>query len=138
MTTGFSGGCHCGAIRYASSADPVYAGHCQCSDCRRFSGTGHSSHLAVPQAAVTITGNARSYDVKADSRNTVGRAFCPNCGAQVYSTNSGMPALVFLRASSLDDPSVFRPQMVVYKRSAPAWDHVDPSLPAFDTMPPGR
>jgi hypothetical protein len=48
-----------------------------------------------------------------------------------------MPGVVFPRASSLDDPEIAKPQMVVFTSRAPSWDHVDPELPAFPTMPEG-
>jgi hypothetical protein len=47
-----------------------------------------------------------------------------------------MPGMVFVRASSLDDPNVFKPQMVVYTDRAASWDYIDPSLPSFAAMPP--
>lgn len=136
MTIPFSGGCLCGAVRYQCSAEPVVAGHCQCEPCRRSSGTGHCSHLGVPEDAVSLSGETTVYEAKADSGNTVGRAFCPACGAAVHSVNSGMPGMVFLRASSLDDLEVFKPQMVVYTRSGASWDKIDSNLPGFETMPP--
>ena len=46
-----------------------------------------------------------------------------------------MPGLVFVRASSLDDPEVFKPQMVVYTTRAASWDHMDATLPTFPAMP---
>ncbi len=136
MNLPFQGGCLCGALRYECSAEPMVSGHCQCMDCRKDSGTGHGSHMAVPKPAVAISGEAKTFEKSADSGNTVGRAFCPNCGSSVYSVNSGMPGLIFLRASSLDDPDIFKPQMVVYTRSGPAWDHMAPDLPSFETYPP--
>ena len=42
MSVPFEGGCLCGAVRYTCNAEPVFAGHCHCVDCRRSSGTGHS------------------------------------------------------------------------------------------------
>ena len=138
MSSPFQGGCLCGDVRYQCSAEPMMSGHCQCNDCRRASGTGHSSHLAVPMNAVSILGAVKVYDRKADSGNVVGRAFCPSCGSPVYSVNSGMPGLMFLRASSLDDLEVFKPQVVVYTKRAAPWDHIDPNLPAFETMPPAQ
>ena len=138
MNLPLQGGCLCGALRYVCSAEPVFSGHCQCTDCRKDSGTGHSSHMAVPKAAVAISGEAKIFEKKADSGNTVGRAFCPNCGSSVYSVNSAMPDLIFLRASSLDDPGIFKPQMVVYTRSGPAGDHRAPCLPGLRAAPPGR
>jgi hypothetical protein len=128
---GFSGGCHCGAVRYTCSAEPLWAGHCQCSDCRRLSGTGHVSSLAVPLEALRLTGTPRGYTHRADSGNTLTRFFCATCGAPLYSVNSGYPAMAYLRASSLDDPALFKPQTVAWSSSAPAWDYMDPALPHY-------
>ncbi len=64
------------------------------------------------------------------SGNTVGRASYPDCGSSVYNVNSGVPDLIFLRASILDDPDIFKPQMVVYTKSGPAWDHMAPDCRA--------
>lgn len=132
---GFSGGCLCGAVRYQSSADPAMMGHCHCVDCRRSSGTGHCSHLVVPTESLTLTGKLAGYDHASDSGNLVTRSFCPVCGCAIHSTNSAMPGMTFLRASSLDDLEVFKPQMVVYASRAPSWDAIS-GLPTFDTMPP--
>lgn len=135
MKVVFSGGCLCGAVRYESTGEPVATGHCQCIDCRKSSGSGHCSHMGVHKNAFRVTGEVRFYESPADSGNIVGRGFCPVCGAAVYSVNSGMPGLAFVRASSLDDPEVFKPQMVVYTSRGPSWDRLDPDLPKFATMP---
>ena len=134
----FSGGCLCGAVRYESTSEPTVTGHCYCVDCRKTSGSGHCSHVGLPDAALRVTGEVKFYDAPADSGNTVSRGFCPTCGSAIYSTNSGMPGMAFVRASSLDDPEVFQPQMVVYAGRAPSWDHMDPDLPSFEGMPPPR
>ncbi len=136
MSEGFEGGCLCGAVRYTCTAAPVVCGHCHCIDCRKSSGTGHGSHLGVPAEALTVEGEVRVFDAPADSGNIVGRAFCPACGSPIYSTNSSMAGMAFVRASSLDDPEVFKPDLVVYASRAASWDRPDPSLPAFDGMPP--
>lgn len=138
MSSEFSGGCLCGAVRYQCKAEPVMTGHCQCTDCRKTSGSGHCSHLAVPKDAVVVAGKVATYDRPADSGNIVSRAFCPICGAPVYSLNAAIPHLIFIRASSLDDLEVFKPQAVVYASRAASWDHIDPTLPSFATMPPMR
>lgn len=133
----FQGGCLCEAVRYDSAVEPVVTGHCHCVDCRKSSGSGHCSHMGVPKAAVTVTGQVACYERPADSGNLVSRAFCPTCGAAVYSTNSAMPDLLFIRASSLDDPEVFKPHMIVYASRAPSWDHMDPDLKSYAEMPGG-
>lgn len=133
----FTGGCLCGAVRYACSGEPAMAGHCHCEDCRRSSGSGHSSHLAVPDVSVQLDGEVKGYARAADSGRMVTRFFCPTCGAALYSTNDGMQGMMFLRASSLDDLEVFKPQMHVYASRAASWDHRTEGLPVFDVMPPG-
>ena len=69
MSRPFSGGCLCEAVRYECEAQPVITGHCHCTDCRKSSGTGHSSHLGVPRQSVTIGGKVSQYDRAADSGN---------------------------------------------------------------------
>lgn len=132
----FSGGCLCGAVRYKSTAEPIMSGHCHCEDCRRSSGTGHSSHMLLPEVAVTFSGKMTAYDRAADSGNLVSRNFCPTCGAAVFSRNAAMPGMIFLRASSLDNLEAFKPQMHVYAARAASWDQPASGVPSFAQMPP--
>jgi len=89
----------------------------------------------VPEDAVTVTGEVTVYERPADSGNIVGRAFCPTCGAPVYSKNSTASGAIFLRASSLDDPEVFKPTLAVYTSRGPSWDHLDENLESHPLMP---
>jgi hypothetical protein len=136
MPTTYRGGCQCGAIRYEITAEPMFAGQCQCRDCQHETGGGHASFLAFPADAVKLTGPPRFHEVKADSGNMVRRGFCPTCGSPVVATSSGMPDMRMIPAGSLDDPSHFKPQFVVYTMRGHEWDVVDPSLPSFPRMPP--
>ena len=73
--TKYSGGCACGAIHYETSSKPIVESHCQCRDCQKRSGTGHSSYLTFPQCAeVTIAGEAKNWRVAGDSGNFDGCA----------------------------------------------------------------
>ena len=138
MTQPYTGGCACGAIRYETDSDPVFENHCQCRDCQRRSGTGHGSYLTFPQrAAVRITGAASHWHVAGDSGNEKIHAFCPTCGSPVYLAFVAMPDLIAVHAASLDDPGRFKPRVVTYHARGHAWDTIEPSLPAFDKMPPG-
>ncbi len=128
------GGCLCGRVRYQCAAESG-GGHCHCIDCRKTSGTGHGSHMIVAEDEFALEGTVTFYEKPADSGNLIRRAFCAECGSPIYSTNLGMPGLVFVRASSLDDPNLFKPQMVVYANRAAHWDVMDPALPRFDGMP---
>ena len=68
----FSGGCLCGEVRYSGS-EQKGGGYCHCVDCRKSSGTGHCSHMIVPESAFQVSGAV------------VSRGFCPTCGSAVYS-----------------------------------------------------
>ncbi|MDH3594867.1 MAG: GFA family protein [Rhodospirillales bacterium] len=135
MTTPYTGGCRCGAVRYECSAEPMFPGNCYCRQCQKASGSGHVSAFAVPEEALTITGEVKYFDHPADNGNTASNGFCPTCGAPVLGKSSGMPGLMVIKAASLDDPSWFKPGMNIFTESAQPWDPMDPDLPAFEGMP---
>lgn len=132
----YTGGCLCGAVRYEATAEPMVTGHCQCRTCQQLSGAGHASHIAFPADALNITGTLTDYKTTADSGATVTSSFCPTCGSPVFGGTTSMPQMRTVRAASLDDPSVFAPQMVVFAAKAQPWDRVDGTLPSFPGMPP--
>jgi hypothetical protein len=133
----YTGGCACGAIRYEITGEPVFQPDCQCRDCQRMSGTGHGSYLAFPSKLhVRLEGKAQQWSFAGDSGNVKTRGFCPTCGSPVYLTSAAMPDLFSIHAASLDDPSRYKPQAVLYRSSGYAWDCVDPTLTMFDKMPP--
>ena len=136
MSTSWTGGCACGAIRYAISGQPLFENHCQCRDCQRKSGTGHGSYLTFPRAGVELHGEATHWDMVGDSGNVKTRAFCPTCGSPVYMTFAANHEVFTVHAASLDDPGRFNPQAVTYGVRGHAWDHLDPALRKFDRMPP--
>ena len=138
MTKPYSGGCACGGIRYETSSEPIFENHCQCLDCQKRSGTGHGSYLTFPRRAdVTITGEARTWRVKADSGIDKDHAFCLTCGTPVYLTFPARPDPIAIHAGSLDDPGRFEPRAVTYAVRGHAWDTMDPSLRTFAKMPTG-
>ena len=131
-----SGECLCGAVHYSGEADPLFQLKCYCSDCRKTSGAGHAAMIGFPAGAISIAGDAKEFRSTADSGTAVTRAFCPSCGSSVYSRNDAMPHIIFLRASTLDDPDLFAPQLVVYASRAPAWDPVSGGMLTFAGSPP--
>lgn len=136
MNEPYTGGCACGAIRYQIAGEPLVSVDCQCRDCSRESGTGHASHVVFLRADVNLSGQASLWDMTADSGNIKTRAFCPKCGSPVYMTFAANPAILTVRAASLDDPHRYNPQMVTYHDSGYACDQINPALPVFAKMPP--
>lgn len=128
------GACLCGAVRFSGNADPVFQVKCHCADCRKAAGS-HAAMIGVPEGAVTFTGKTREFSSRADSGREVARAFCPVCGSGIYSRTAAAAGFVFVRASALDDPDQFTPQMSVWTSSAAAWDFVTPGVPSFPKSP---
>ncbi len=136
MTTpAYSGSCQCGAVRYTCTAEAVGTCNCHCKDCQGFSGSTHVPWFAVPEAAVTITGDVKFYQTVSDSGRNVRRAHCTACGMPLYGISEGSGVIAFT-AVSLDDPSWFTPAVDIFIESAHAWDKIDPDTPNFPHMPP--
>ena len=137
MTTTWTGGCACGAIRYAATGTPVAALHCPCRHCQMRSGTGHSSYLVFAGAdAVTVTGRPATWKIAGDSGNLKIHAFCPTCGTPTHLTFEADPGLAAVHAGSLDEPDRFRPALVAWGSRGLPWDRRDPQLTVLEKGPP--
>ncbi len=130
-----AGQCLCGAVRIVVDGAPVRMAQCHCKDCQRSSGTGHASNAVFNAADVKITGETKSYTVRADSGNAYTRHFCPVCGGRMFATHTGRPGMIIVPVGTLDDTSWFTPQAVLYTRSRPVWDITTDSVPNFEAMP---
>ena len=136
MTETTSGGCACGDIRFEIAGAPVFENHCQCRDCQRRSGTGHSSFMTFrDKASMRVTGSVAQWEVTADSGHAKTHAFCPRCGTPLFLTFASMPDLIAVHAAALDDPSVFAPTVLTFSSSGQAWDSMDAGLKAFAARP---
>jgi hypothetical protein len=137
MVQPFEGGCRCGAVRYAVSAEPLAVMDCHCRDCQYASGGSHTTAVVVPAAAFRLTrGTPKRFASKGDSGRAVARAFCETCGSPLFSEPPG-GTLIVVKAGSLDDPSWLEVRGALYVTSAQPWAHIDPNKLKFDKMPPG-
>ena len=136
MTTPFTGGCACGAIRYESAAKPAIMLHCHCRDCQRSSGGPFSSFVIVPVGAFKLSqGSPRFHASPSEAGGITRRGFCPDCGSPIVVNSDAAPEFAAIRTASLDDPSRFNPQMDVWTSDAHPWDWMNPGLPKFDKYP---
>jgi hypothetical protein len=137
MSDPFTGGCACGAVRYSIIGEPLVMADCQCRHCQQLSGTGHGSYLTFKDAAVTLRGEARRWEVAGDLGTVKSHAFCPTCGAPVYLAFPAMPDLFTVHAASLDAPERYAPSMTLFTARGHAWDPVAPGQRTFTGMPTG-
>lgn len=134
MATTLKGSCLCGALRYEATVEPLFQGFCQCLDCRK-AAAGSYPAIGLPEQAVKITGKHSTFSKTADSGKAIRRNFCPTCGSMVFDQGDGMPGVTVVNAALLENPELFKPQMVIFARSGLSWDHMDGALPKFAAMP---
>lgn len=135
MELPFEGRCACGAVHYRVTAAPTFSWLCHCRDCQRASGSGYCAIMYIPQEAVSVSGEARYYTVKAESGNAVSRGFCPTCGSQMFIKAELVPDLHGVWAGSMDHPAEFPPVVQVWCDSAQPWGALHPTLPGLPKAP---
>lgn len=115
----FAGRCLCGAVTYRATGAPVFVANCNCADCRRESGGGHITAVAVPDVSLATVGETRAYVKAADSGQTIRNTFCPVCATTLYTHPSKLPDLALIRAGILYDASGVRPRFNLCVVGAP-------------------
>lgn len=75
MSEKISGRCACGAIKYTTTSKPEFTLICQCRQCQRISGSGHTAQFAVPIKETALEGEVCFYEQIADSGDTVSSGF---------------------------------------------------------------
>jgi hypothetical protein len=134
--THYTGGCLCGAVRYEAEGEPLYAGHCYCTDCRKASGSGFLPFMGFASSAVRFTGQTREFRSKSFRGNDAVRNSCPICGSLVFGGEVGKDETHTIYAGSLDDASCFQPKIAIFVRDCPLWAVMPPGLTTSETMPP--
>lgn len=114
-----TGGCHCGAVRYAIRARPKAVNACHCDDCKRLSGATFGLYLHVPKDGLEIASG--TFDVfrrKGGSGHMIPIERCKDCGTRMWHLPEAAPDLVILCAGTLDDPSWAVPTSHIFVEEA--------------------
>lgn len=131
MTQIVTGGCLCGSIRYRCDGEIGAANYCHCQDCRRCTGSAFNIGVRVAASGFRIvSGNPKGFTKAGDSGHELTRYFCPECGSPLYTSSPCHPDSLYLKAGSLDDPSLVRPAHQNWMVSRVAWAAIAPGLPA--------
>jgi hypothetical protein len=65
----------------------------------------------------------------------VKRSFCRDCGTPMAFESEQMPGEIHLLVGTLDDPSLFEPQVEVFCKEKLPWLKLEVNGPAFDSLP---
>ena len=127
-----TGRCHCGAVSYAASGDPVHEAICHCGDCRRHAGAPMVSWAAYPTDSVAVTGEAKVYASSEHGR----RHFCGQCGTSLFYINDvALPGLIDIQSGTYDDPEARPPIFQVQCAERLSWmDRLD-DMPRYERFP---
>lgn len=116
-----TGGCLCGAVRYALTGPPLLAYACHCHDCQKRSGSAFSLTLVIHRSELAVTGTPRVFTRRTRSGRVIEQAACGACRADVFAHAPAAPDYASLLAGTLDDASWVRPIAQTFVGSAIPW-----------------
>lgn len=134
QSSSLRGGCLCGTVRWACSAEPTPLAHCHCSVCRKMHGAAFATWMAVPGETVSIESGAGSVQVY-ESSPGFRRRFCAICGSVVPGIAADGHG--FLPAGALDADPGTRPKIHIFVSARALWYRIEDTLRRFDTFPKG-
>jgi len=131
-----TGGCLCKAVRWRSTAVPLVTRMCWCRVCQFLAAGNATVNVCFRTESFSVEGELTDYRSIAESGNVMHRRFCGVCGTPMFSEAEARPHLIFVRAGTLDDPTLAKPSLAMWISQAPVWACIDPALPRVEKQPP--
>jgi hypothetical protein len=119
-----TGGCQCGAVRYALHEEPSGAHICHCRMCQKAFGSFFAPLVGVSLSAFELT---RGELAVFNSSDQAERGFCRNCGTPLTFHYVGRPRIA-VSIGSLDDPEGIPPMHQYGVEARLSWFGSLPSL----------
>jgi hypothetical protein len=116
-----TGGCQCGAVRYALMSEPTDASICHCRMCQKAFGSYFAPLTGVPKKDLVWTKGSLSIF---KSSEAVERGFCRDCGTPLTFRYIERDRIT-VSIGSLDDPRRVQPEIQY---------GIESRLPAFETL----
>ncbi|MGA8261147.1 MAG: GFA family protein [Arenicellales bacterium] len=117
MTTTYTGGCHCGKVRYrVTGPDTLTVSQCNCSIC------GKSGYLAliVERDQFELLQGEKHLTQYQFNSFTAKHLFCSHCGIKSFYVPRSYPEGISVNARCLDSPSVG--DMIVKRFDGQHWE----------------
>ena len=96
-----TGGCQCGAVRYALYVEPQASHVCHCRMCQRATGGVFAALTGAPKSEFAWT---KGEPAVFASSNLAKRAYCRDCGTPLSFSYDMPEARFYVTIGSLDDP----------------------------------
>ena len=131
-----TGGCVCGAVRYALASEPFASGWCHCTTCQRLSGAPGMVYASIPRGDFAYVQGADK--VKSLTlTHFAQRAFCGECGSPLTIAYDFQPETIDFTVCTLDDPRKVPPVNHIFWSSRPDWLEAPDDLPKYSRFRPG-
>lgn len=131
MSTGITGGCQCGAVRFRVTGGLGGAGICHCRMCQR--ATGNAFAPLVTARGVVWEGEPSRWA----SSDIADRGFCAKCGTPLFYAPHDLTDGVEIMIGALDDPNLAPPRHHTGVESMVSWLHFADGLPQKETTTAG-
>ncbi|MEE9607599.1 MAG: GFA family protein [Myxococcota bacterium] len=125
-----SGGCLCERVRFEVTAPFLRANHCDCSRCRKHSGTAVCSQARVWREQFRLLGGEESIRVYGRGQGAV-KAFCIECGSSLFGGSWPDGRQLSIRLGAMDGDPGIRPQFHSFVDSRAPWDEIADDLPRY-------
>ena len=131
MAIRLSGGCQCGAVRYALASMPTDATICHCRMCQKAGGGAFLASATLPASDLAWT---RGQPASFQSSSTAARDFCAACGTPLTFKVLGEQR-VSVGVGTLDEPAAVAPTEQIGVESRLPWWQRAAQLPSHATQP---
>jgi hypothetical protein len=127
-----TGGCLCGAVRFAAHGKLGLVAHCHCHTCRKAQGGAFVTNAPLRRKYFELLAGADSV-VEYQSSPGKWRCFCRTCGSPLWSRRANDPDIVRLRLGTLDGDPERRPAVHVWVSEKAPWFEITDDLPRSPT-----
>ena len=125
-----TGGCQCGAVRFALSAVPTKISICHCRMCQKASGAPFASFADIPNEHFAWT---RGKPAAFRSSSIAERDFCAACGTPLSFRRIGGPKIEIM-TGAFDHPDRVIPTLQYGTESRLGWVGTVVNLPSKTTL----
>lgn len=128
------GGCHCGNFKFETNLDPMFVIQCNCSICRRISGS-IALHCAYGETEIEISGETNSYSFKGGSGYETTAHSCKKCYTRVYNIPAAevMEGIISLPLGVFDTAKNLTPKVEIWTEDKlPFIKNADSILESFE------
>jgi hypothetical protein len=132
MTTGYEGGCTCGAVRYRMTSTPMFVHCCHCTWCQRETGTAFALNAMIEADRVELLkGEVETVNTPSNSGKGQKITRCPTCRIALWSNYAGAgDAVRFVRVGTLDEPERVPPDIHIFTSTKQPWVVLPAKMPA--------